>query len=161
MFSYEHLTASQYIWIFVFSTIFAFICAYYAEKKGRNSVAWFILGFLFNLYALIVLFFLSPLKKDDLPTMTELPPDPSLKEEILQEPTHAFDRYKEENQLWYYLDENHSQMGPVSLIALRDLWNRGLLELNQYVWCEGMEKWERVDDLPDLKKALNRNVDGL
>jgi hypothetical protein len=41
-------------------------------------------------------------------------------------------------------------------VALRELWNRGKLELNNYVWSDGMEKWEKVDNLPDLKDVLNR-----
>jgi hypothetical protein len=47
-------------------------------------------------------------------------------------------------------------VGPVSIIALRELWNRGLLELNSYVWTDGMEKWEKVDHLPELKIVLNK-----
>ncbi len=47
-------------------------------------------------------------------------------------------------------------MGPVSIIALRELWHRGQLELNSYVWSEGMEQWQKVDHLPELKNALNK-----
>lgn len=160
MFPHGELTTGQFIIIFLVSIVFAFICGYYSEKKGRSSIAWFILGFLFTFYALIVLFFLSPIKKDDAQfTMTVLPPDPALKDELDLQPLPSFERYKEENQLWYYLNDNHEQIGPVSMIALRDLWNRGLLEINNYVWSEGMENWEKIENLPDLKKALSKAVE--
>ena len=48
-------------------------------------------------------------------------------------------------------------MGPVSVIALRELWNRGELEMNQYVWSSGMDKWEKVEDLSELQNALNQH----
>ncbi len=159
MFPHGEPSTGQFIIIFIVSTVFAFICAYYAEKKGRRSTAWFILGFLFTFYALIVLFFLSPIKKDDQSTKIVLPPDPALKDEVHAQPLPLFERYKEENQLWYYLDENHLQVGPVSLVALRDLWNRGLLEINSFVWSEGMEKWEKIETLSELKKALSKDVE--
>lgn len=158
MFPQGEPSTMQFILSFIFSTIFAFICAYYAEKKGRSPLGWFILGFLFTFISLIVLFFLSSLKKENgnLPTMTVMPPDPDMieKEEALTPP--PFEKYKEENQLWFYLDQDHQQIGPVSLIALRALWNRGLLELNSYVWTEGMDQWKKVDQLPELKAVLNR-----
>jgi hypothetical protein len=157
MFPHGEPTTSQFIIIFIVSIIFAFICAYYSEKKGRNAIAWFILGFLFTFYALIVLFFLSPIKKEEPPTMIALPPDPALKD--MEPSLSSFEKSKEENRLWYYLDANHAQIGPVSLIGLQDLWDRGLLEINNFVWSEGMEKWEKIEDLPDLKKALSKYVE--
>lgn len=161
MFPFTEPTTGQLIILFLISTVFAFLCAYYAEKKARNPIIWFILGFLFSFYALVVLFFLSSIKNEEekQPTMTILPPDPDLKDKETIYPLSTFEKYKEENQLWFYLDEDHQQTGPVSLIALRDLWNRGLLLINQYVWSEGMTKWEKIQDLPDLIIALGRVTD--
>lgn len=158
MFSHGEPNTVQLVVSFLVSTIFAFICAYYAEKKGRYPLGWFILGFFFALISLIVLFFLPPLKKEDAGQPAETQPlgSSQAKEELKESLPPPFDRSKEENRLWYYLDQNHEQIGPVSLIALRELWDRGLLELNSYVWSEGMEKWERVDQLPDLKAAFKK-----
>ena len=59
MFQVEGFTGSQLFFSFIVSILFAFMSAYYAEKKGRSSSAWFMLGFLFTFVALITLYFLS------------------------------------------------------------------------------------------------------
>jgi hypothetical protein len=139
--------------------IVASFTAYYANRKGRNPLLWFILGVLLGIFAPLILMFFSSIKNgrsdNGLPTMTVSKPDPSLQHLPLA-PTSEELKQQEENKLWYYLDQNHQQMGPVSIIALRELWNRGQLELNSYVWTDGMEKWEKVDNLSDLKAALNK-----
>lgn len=161
MFNYGDFSTGEVIFSMIFSTLLAFACAYYAEKKGRSSLGWFILGFLFTFIALIILFFLPPLKReksDQFPSNSSHGPILKDLEHRIPPPT-PFELYKEENRLWYYLDQKHQQMGPVSVIALRELWNRGLLEINSYVWSEGMEKWEKVDQLPELKAVLNKVPD--
>lgn len=151
MFPHIEPSTAQFVVSFIVSTVFAFICAYYAEKKGRYPLGWFILGFLFTIFSLIVLFFLSPLKQEEAGSSTAV-----VKDELKGPPPAPIEFTKEEDRLWYYLDQNHQQMGPVSMVALREEWNRGLLELNSYVWADGMEKWEKVDQLPELKAAFKR-----
>jgi hypothetical protein len=139
--------------------IIAVSTSYYARHKGRDPVGWFILGALLGIFAPLILLFLPTIKSEEtgLPTLTDSTSDsfhssqqplPIEKEAVIQE----------EDKLWYYLDQDHQQIGPVSVFALRELWNRGKLNLNQYVWCEGMEKWEKVDNLPVLKSILNKLV---
>jgi hypothetical protein len=142
---------------FALLLIIASFTAYYANRKGRNALLWFIIGVLLGVFApLILLFFPSVTNeesKNGILAKTISSSDPS------PESIHDTDELKqkeEENKLWYYLDQNHQQMGPVSVIALRELWKRGLLELNYYVWSDGMEKWEKVDNLPQLKAILNK-----
>jgi len=164
MFQIEGFTGPQLFFSFIVSTLFAFISAYYAEKKGRSSLVWFVLGFLFTFIAPIALYFLSPMNEETENLKTSKNNEPS--SPFKSDPTFASpqtilpppfkEENKDENVLWFYLDQEHQQIGPVSIIALRDLWNRGLLELNSYVWTEGMQKWEKVDQLPDLKIALNK-----
>ncbi|WSH64907.1 hypothetical protein U8Q05_25810 [Rhizobium ruizarguesonis] len=43
--------------------IFGGACAIVASNKGRDVLGWFVLGFLFNLIALIVIAALTPLDK--------------------------------------------------------------------------------------------------
>jgi hypothetical protein len=145
---------------FILLLLIASLTAYYANRKGRNPLLWFIIGILFGIFAPLILYFFPPVNQrsnNGLPTMTVSPPDPSLQHLPEAPPTEAELRDREEdNRLWYYLDENHEQIGPVSMIALRELWNRGQLELNSYVWSLGMDKWEKVDRLSELKEALNK-----
>lgn len=137
--------------------LIACFTAYYAHQQGRNPILWFIIGILLGIFGLLILIFFpakSESKNNGTPTMTVSKPDPSQPhgENLLhQEELKTL----QNDKLWYYLDLNHQQMGPVSIIALRELWKRGQLELTSYVWSEGMEKWQLVDELPDLKKSLN------
>lgn len=142
---------------FILLLMIAGLTAYYANTKGRNPLLWFIIGILLGIFAPILLFFFPQAKQEgDYPTMSVSNPDPSL--EVKTPPKFLEEKKGQEDQLWFYLDENHQQMGPVSIIALRELWNRGSLDLNRYVWTEGMEKWEKVDQLPALIASLNRDV---
>jgi hypothetical protein len=146
---------------FILLLIIASFTAYYANRKGRNPLLWFIIGILLGIFAPLILLFFPSVKSErgenGLPTMTVSNPDPSLEPLSIKPPTEEeIKRKEEENKLWYYLDQNHQQIGPVSTLALRELWNRGQLELNSYVWAVGMEKWEKVDNLSDLKAVLNR-----
>lgn len=137
------------IWIsFIILLVISSLTAYYAEKKGRNPLGWFILGLLISLLAPLILYFLPSIKEGDNKRITPpvAPIGPDLQETTLLE----------EDKLWYYLDKNHNQYGPVSIIALKELWDHGQLELTSYVWSEGMEKWERVEQLQGLKQALHK-----
>lgn len=154
-------TNADVILSLIFLILIAGLTAYYAGRKGRNPVLWFIIGILLGIFAPLILMLL-PVVKDqnankELPTMTILNPDSSL-HQMPQPPLTESElkRQAEEDKLWYYLDKNHQQVGPVSFIALRELWNRGQLELNHYVWTEGMKQWEKVDTLPELKAILSR-----
>jgi hypothetical protein len=135
-----------------FILLTAFAAAYFAKLKGRDPILWFVIGFLFTIPALILLYLLPDSNESDV-TMTVSEPDPSL----TPSPTKVIERLPDENKLWYYLDQEHEQMGPVSVVALRDLWNTGLLEPGSLVWTEGMSKWETIEELPELREILNKS----
>lgn len=149
----------QFLPGFILLILISAATSYFASRKGRSPTIWFILGLLFGPFAPLVLLLLPSVKsgEDGMPSMTMLPPDPSSERGSLQN-LDSKSLNDEENKLWYYLDQNHEQVGPVSIIALRDLWNRGLLEMNQYVWSDGMVNWEKIANLPDLQASLNRAV---
>lgn len=148
---------------FILLLVIASLTSYYASNKGRHPAKWFVIGLLLGIFAPLILLFLLALKKEQkgngYPTMSVSPPDHTLAH--LPGATLSPEELKikeEENKLWFYLNQRHEQVGPVSLVALRELWNRGKLELNQYVWTEGMEQWKKVDELPELKAALSKTV---
>jgi hypothetical protein len=149
--------SSSNIWLsFIFLLIVAGLTAYYADKKGRSAIIWFVMGLLFSFFAPLVLFFLPSLKdqqdQDSIMPSSSPPSHPELSVRV----DSNLSPLAEENKLWYYLDKNHEQYGPVSILALKDLWNTGDLDLNSYVWSQGMETWKKVDELTDLKQALSR-----
>ena len=145
---------------FILLLIIASFTAFYANRKGRNPLLWFVVGVLLGIFAPLILLFLSPVKterENGYPTMTVSKPDPSQEHLSMPPPTpEELKLQDEEEKLWYYLDQTHQQIGPVSIVALRALWNRGLLELKSYVWSNGMPQWEKVDNLPELKAGLNK-----
>lgn len=159
----HHYTTSELWMTTVFLLIVGSFTAYYAKQKGRNPSFWFFMGIIIFFFAPLILWFLPPVKNNPeegaAPMMTALKPAliPDQEKEKIVEMEEG--RREEESHLWYYLDEDHEQIGPVSLLALRELWNRGELELSGYVWSKGMEKWQRVKELPELMEALDKKGD--
>ncbi|MBA2369995.1 MAG: DUF4339 domain-containing protein [Candidatus Protochlamydia sp.] len=153
----HEMTTTQLIISFFILLIIATLTAYYADRKGRSFTIWFILGVLLGVFAPLILFFLSSNngvnENNNLPAMTVSKPDPSLQPTSSPPPLELKET---EDKLWYYMDKDHQQMGPVSVVALRDLWNRGLLEHTSYVWTQGMSDWLKVEQLPELKAALTK-----
>ncbi|MCE0965683.1 hypothetical protein [Pseudomonas sp. NMI4491_12] len=43
----------------------AAITAYFAKQKGRSAGAWFALGFLFSIFALVAIWLVNPIGVDD------------------------------------------------------------------------------------------------
>jgi hypothetical protein len=164
MFSYPEISTNMLLMNAVFLFLIGVCTAYYAQQKGRSPFLWFLLGFGFGIFAPLVLFFISYFtnkSKTEEPTMTVSLPDPVLENKVSPSEieTHtqtAVELQPDENKLWYYLDAQHQQMGPVSIIALREMWQVGTLNLKSYTWSEGMNEWKRVDELPELKALLNR-----
>ncbi|MDP1880156.1 MAG: DUF4339 domain-containing protein [Parachlamydiaceae bacterium] len=145
------------IFSFFFLLLVAFGTAYYAYRINRNPFLWFFIGALIGIFAPLVLYFVSVYSNDPkveneekssaistTPEPLVIPPKPETAIGVL-----------EENKLWYYLDADHQQMGPISIIGLRELWNTGKLDLKSYVWSSGMKEWKRVEDLNDLRSMLN------
>ena len=69
---------SSTISIAIFVGVF---CAYLAEKKNRNPIPWFLLGLFFNVFALLIIFAMDPLKPKpvEVPIITPAPPVPHKK----------------------------------------------------------------------------------
>lgn len=154
----NHSDTIMFLSLFLLILI-AFFTAYYARQQGRNPVLWFVIGILLGIFGLLILLFYPSPKtdpKEGMPTMSVSEPDPALKAAHGAAPSTTVPASQEDDKLWFYLDSNHQQMGPVSIYALKELWNRGQLELMSYVWCEGMQQWELVDNLPELKISLGK-----
>lgn len=155
MFSLEQTTALLSLIFLFFVALFT---ANYAEKRGRNPIVWFGLSLLIGLFAPLILWLLPTVESEE----------KKIKENTREVSSRPLELSGEKEKvphsplvekLWYYLDQHHQQYGPVSLLALRELWNTGRLELTSYVWTEGMANWEIVDHLPELKEELSKAPD--
>jgi hypothetical protein len=110
------------------------IAAYYAKRKGRNPYLWFAIGCFFGIFGIFAVFFLkSPPKKAPVPSKTVT--------------SESLARKSLPYRLWYYLDENEQQIGPISTSALEDAWEQKKISLATYVWHEGMENWKRWEEI--------------
>jgi hypothetical protein len=166
--THQPLTGSQLLISLLILLVIASLTSYYADKKGRNSTAWFVLTLLFGPLVSIVLLFLPSLNKSQGDLQQRPPKNPinnlenysktslaSLNSQSSSEDQASQQlSFLKEDKLWYYLDEEHQQYGPISLIGLKELWNTGRVRLATYVWSEGMDKWKKIEELPDLHQAL-------
>jgi GYF domain 2 len=122
------------------SLVLAWTCSHYAKRRGRNPTTWFILGALFGIFALITLFVLPVYKFRGHPVLNEPIPQERAPELETLFPLHA-------EKLWYYLDAQKKQFGPMSFSALNKAWSKGeVLELT-FVWNEEMGNWKHLKDV--------------
>jgi len=133
------------------------LTAYYANRMGKNPLLWFVISLLLGIFSPLILFLFSSIKPKEggrqTPSMTASNPDlsaPNLSQSSKNEVNFPSDFSSEEKRVWYYLDQEHQQVGPVSLSVLRNRWKCGELKLSSYVWSEGMKEWEKVENLPEL-----------
>jgi hypothetical protein len=118
------------------STLFGLMASYFAVRKKWNPYLWFFIGFIFGIFGLFA-FFLSPQKK----RRRRKSPQPKQQEApkpILQGPA---------DKLWFYLDTNHAQVGPISYSAMMKALHLGQISNNTYVWHENLEDWKKAEDL--------------
>lgn len=120
--------------------------AYYANQRGRDPFAWFIIGMLLGFIGLIILALLPAIEnKEDVHEMDELLPE--------SPQDYVRDHY--ESKEWFYLDKNRNQVGPVSFLTLKRVWGQTDLQEDSLVWSEGMQNWSSIKDLIHLKEGLS------
>jgi hypothetical protein len=136
--------------IYVVALLFAMggISAYFANQRGRDPRIWFMVGALFGLLGLLLLFILPSLKKDTpeevnaaLQASQEFQAIQSIEKEYL-------------SKEWFYLDQDEKHHGPLSFKALKDLWGKTEISASSLVWSEGMKEWQSVSNLPNFEELL-------
>lgn len=129
---------------------FAFLSAYMAKQRGRDPVAWFMIGILLGIFSPILLFFLKPLQPAQI-----LGADVEENEDIKLAPVQQKQIEKPYvDKEWFYLDKNQQQQGPVYFSALKPLWLEEKITSATFVWSEGMTQWKRVQELPGFLETL-------
>lgn len=123
--------------------LFGGASSYFASQRGRDPLAWFMIGMLLGILGLLLLFLLPPLEKGEKQPAPEdaesLPPPESLPGRLNQ---------------WFYLDKNRLQVGPLPFHQLKKDWDDGAIKLDTLVWSEGMGEWKQVAELPSLRELL-------
>ena len=117
-------------YIFLISFTMGLLAAYIAKKKEKNPYGWFFCGFFFGLLGVIFLYFLSPKKKEEkVVVAAPAPVDPFA------------------NTIWYYLDQDMNQTGPMSYPVLKKAWNDGVISNTTYIWNPDLEDWKQLEDI--------------
>jgi len=104
------------------------VASYLAKRKGRNPYLWFFIGCFFGIFGIFAIFFLK---------------NPQKKAAAAAEPV----RKTLPLRMWYYLDQNSQQVGPISTSALEGAWGEKKISPSTYVWHEGMENWKPWQDV--------------
>lgn len=125
------------------SILIAWFCGYHARRRGRNPTIWFVAGAIFGIFALITLFIFPVRKAQDKRENMDMPIDPTIPKIPTLMP--IFPLHKE--KLWYYLDEQKKQFGPMSFDRLNKVWSDGAIREHTFVWNEAMENWQPFKDV--------------
>lgn len=112
---------------------------------------WFALGVILGLIAVIILYIL-PQKIAVAPAGAVSENKMSDEEVSYTPPEDVASRPPE--VLWYYLDKENNQFGPMSFNALKSAWNSDEVDANTYIWNENMEEWKRLETLHDTLEKI-------
>ncbi len=132
--------------LFLAAIFIGTLTAYLAKGRGRDPTKWFFVGMMGGIFGLIALYLFPIIEpeasKTDKPVPQIVPPEPVVDELAIAN--------------WYYLDAEHNTLGPVPLDMLKQLFRDGSMTLRSYVWCKGMEGWNRIEALPELKSRFDK-----
>jgi hypothetical protein len=122
------------------SLVLGWGCSHFAKQRGRSPLNWFIAGLFFGILALIVLFILPVRKRKEEVPDPKNPFAQNISKLAVLLPSHA-------EKLWYFLDEQKKQFGPMSLDALSKAWDEGKVQRHTFVWNELMENWQPFQEV--------------
>ena len=135
------LTPHSFILSLIISLINGCVCLYIAKKRGKAIWPWFFVGLFLGIFGLFFLLLIpsSLLKKKPLP-----PPPLEEEKESLSLPSPSV----LESSLWYYLDKENKQVGPISFAELKNKVLTQVLIGTKYIWYEEWEEWRQIQELP-------------
>lgn len=116
--------------------------AYYANTKGRDPIAWFMLGIPLGLLGLVILYFLPALKEQEAP-----------EENYIEEDQHLIDIIHKD---WFYLDDKSNQQGPIPFHKLKTRIIEGKVKNDSLIWSEGMDEWKKLNEVPLVLEKISQ-----
>jgi hypothetical protein len=133
--------------------------AYFAQQRGRDPLIWLVIGIFLGLLGLLLLFLLPSVKGDqpkdaDAQAFRKEPQEPVI------QTAPAIQDHSYLVRDWFYLDAEPKQQGPVTFDFLKKIWREGQIGIGTFVWCDGMEKWKKIDELDSLKHGLEEVIEG-
>lgn len=122
----------------VVSIIFGAVSANMAKKQGKNPYTWFVVGALFGIFGLMFLYFSPKKRQGGSQTPKKDPNTIDITPKVSTE---------HQNKLWYYLDPDNTQNGPMSFDALSKAWQNGKVTKKTFVWNETLDNWLPFGDI--------------
>jgi hypothetical protein len=131
------------------------VTAYLAHRRGRGPLPWFLVGLVLGVLA-IALLYLWPTAQQTAQHREALAGNPQKQPQPAQPAitTTAVAVEEPVDVIWHYLDGEDEQHGPVSIRELEKLWDERVINLESYVWSQGMPEWQTIGDLPALRDRL-------
>lgn len=137
------LSKMQLLNVLLFALFFGVLSAHFAKKQRRNPVTWFLVGFFLGLFGVGLICLLpfverwkAQRKHKPALSLRHMPPPP------------------ERSQIWYYLDAQHQEKGPIELPDLVQIWKEEQIGKNSYVWSAGMPEWKKLSEIPELLEKI-------
>jgi hypothetical protein len=140
----------QMLIVLMFWIFWGSLTSYLAKRRGRDPVAWFLLGMALQVIALIILYVLPSLEKMET-TELELNEDEQMAGFEFPDPVKDF-----QNKEWFYVNADRVQHGPFTFEELQRKWADGEMSKLSYVWADGMADWCRVVDFPHFEASVNQ-----
>jgi hypothetical protein len=125
--------------------------AYFANQRKRDPLIWFMIGMLLGLLGLLLLFLLPPGKEEgskETVELEEIPPQSSI-EHHPRPITHDY-LVKD----WFYYDRSRQRHGPIRFDKLKELWKKGEINEESFIWAEGMTEWLKLEEVHGLYTNL-------
>jgi len=110
------------------------MAAFFAKSRQKNPYLWFGIGFMFGLIGIFYLFYLTSKKK--------AAPQTPVRQPVVQLPPQGA------SKMWYYLDSENKQFGPMSYQALGNAKSEGKITPATYVWNEDFSEWKKLEEIP-------------
>ena len=131
-----------------------FVCAYFASKRGRNPIVWFIIGLFCSFLGLAILLVLPP-KDEEIPkSWGDKSNSRTIELTLQEEKKNLPEPFSNEN--WFYLNEKHEQFGPYVFNDIISFFKDGKIKATSYVWNVGMQSWKTISELPEILQALQK-----
>lgn len=125
--------------------------AYFADQRGRDPLVWFMLGMLLGFLGLLLLFLLPPVSDEGPVEEAEYN---LLNQKEVSPQSHDY-MIKE----WFYYDDRRNRQGPIRFENLRELWKKGHIGEETFVWSEGMDGWKKIEEIQNLYAHLQLAMD--
>lgn len=137
-------------------TLIVAIAVLVARLKERPPIFWGVMSLFFGIYALFVLVLLPKVQKEKEESKTKVADDvseaivsktPPAHPEAINPPSDEMPKFSKEQIIqadWFYINENKSVMGPVTVKVMQELVAAKKVTKDSWVWCEFLPSWRKV-----------------